>query len=459
MKNINPDLQRYLWEEFSRKRMAIGIFVTLLLILIACLITRDGNFVEYLYKLFNIVQFFIIVTFLIATSKVASSLPDEYQNHTWQQHQMSCLTPWQLIWGKIIGAGSYWLFINVIFLATLIIIAVLIANHNLNFDYFYKSVKVLVTGILIIIVGFWLGLILSERRETNTRSTAIILFMVMLFFGYGLIEAVVNDNNTFAFYNFEFDSTKFYIVNCLVFSVWFLLANVRQMKKRLTVPQLAWATPLFVIFISSWILGIFIEHLEENKLFIWLSLNLYISAIIVYFSLVLDPPSQWLINKIYQKAKNENWGAACKIMPNWVSLFILAIIFTILIVIFAPFETTTFSIEKSNSLIAVNVLLMLFRDGLIFAVCYYNNHKRAFLSVFTTLFLINFLLPWIFGLSEMTVLFNIVFPLVSISENSDNLNLEIIQPFILLIHITIVLAIYFFIAKTYDKSQATVTAP
>ncbi|MFN3521147.1 MAG: hypothetical protein ACK4YQ_02780 [Phenylobacterium sp.] len=103
---MNPEFQRNLWLEASPRRLAWAA-VTLVLVYGAALLTVRGRPELAAHTLSGVGFLVYVVCGLLWASRAAGgSVLAEIAERTWDFQRLSALTPWQMTWGKLFGAGS-----------------------------------------------------------------------------------------------------------------------------------------------------------------------------------------------------------------------------------------------------------------------------------------------------------------------------------------------------------------
>src|SRR5215470_10783166 len=99
MRGINPELQRNLWLELSARRLIIiPIIVGIILSPWIVLHTDLGSASDTGRWLFD------LLVPVWGTWLVANSVVSEIRSRTWDLQRLSALSPWEMLWGKLIGA-------------------------------------------------------------------------------------------------------------------------------------------------------------------------------------------------------------------------------------------------------------------------------------------------------------------------------------------------------------------
>ena len=105
----NPEFRRNVWLELSPQRLilmpaVLGIIAVLNIYLSSDSRTENGTAHALL------ISFSIIGALLVGawgSFATLASINSEVAERTWDQQRLSALSPWQMAWGKLLGAGIY----------------------------------------------------------------------------------------------------------------------------------------------------------------------------------------------------------------------------------------------------------------------------------------------------------------------------------------------------------------
>ncbi len=99
MSGLNPELKRNLWLELSSRRL---IFIPLIVALVLSpWLLLEGNLGSAAGTGRVLFDFLVPVW---GTWLVANSVVSEIRSRTWDLQRLSALSPWAMLWGKLIGA-------------------------------------------------------------------------------------------------------------------------------------------------------------------------------------------------------------------------------------------------------------------------------------------------------------------------------------------------------------------
>jgi hypothetical protein len=101
---MNPELLRNLWIEAAPRRLAIMGGVLAFLFATVWVSAPD----ERLRALAGLGEtLFYLLVVVWGTRNAASSVVDEIRDRTWDLQRLSAISPWEMVWGKLLGSTSY----------------------------------------------------------------------------------------------------------------------------------------------------------------------------------------------------------------------------------------------------------------------------------------------------------------------------------------------------------------
>ncbi len=108
---MNPELQRNLWLEATRRQLAIAGLVLGLIFFAVWLIDRGRNAHDFVLAGAAV---FAAAGLVWGPREARASVVNEVYNRTWDFQRLSALTPWTMTWGKLVGATCRpWMFAGI----------------------------------------------------------------------------------------------------------------------------------------------------------------------------------------------------------------------------------------------------------------------------------------------------------------------------------------------------------
>lgn len=433
---IHPQLQRYLWTEFSPERLLIPlILVTLSAWLLYTLsIPVDSVFLFVANFIFSFVAAFAAI----------SVVQNEMIQQTWDQQRLSGFSPWEMTWTMALGAPAYWIYVGLVSLTFAL-------GFNLSSDIWEKTLLLGLQSLLVaafmIALGFCFGLHIYSTQYKRSAFFRIILLLFIIFLANSLIgmtaeltQEQTNDISIWTgltqgainYYGQAFDAFWFLMVNLVIWTAWFLLSATRMLARILGEHLIPWASLVFLLFASGWLIGYFPPNiLQSAHVDFFLHALALISCLGFYYSLLIFPPTgllvkRWLIRWQGFRARRTDLLHLLRYTPPWVVIWLLMLLVTLIIAVKGPgglgssvFKAAEEDVESTHWLmdliwnpvntLAVFVLLML-RDAFIIARFCYSHSRRTLSAALVTLLILHFLLPSLLEAIGATTLSRLVQP-------------------------------------------------
>ena len=249
---MNPELQRNLWLEASPFRLAL-ILGLLLLVFAATSIAPIGVATTSGAAL-TLYWFFAV---LWGTRSAALSVVSEIRERTWDGQKLSSIGPWQMVWGKLLGAtAANW------FGGLLCLCFVVMLNWRE-----YGPASAITYGVILLALGVFaqavalLSSLMLVRRQTGNWRLDTFLCQVAgigaAFTYYSLWSSIPaferSGTQSVAWWGHDFNLGNFHLVSLLLFLGWALVGCWRAMRAELRFANgpLVWLAYLFYLSIYS----------------------------------------------------------------------------------------------------------------------------------------------------------------------------------------------------------------
>ena len=260
---MNAELMRNLWLEASPRRLLImaGILGLLFLTAAAVAPTEELRAVAITAE-----TVFYVLVVLWGTRNAASSVVDEIRDRTWDLQRLSAITPWEMVWGKLLGSTSCVWFGGLICLVPITMHALAdrgAGAAGLQLAYFLS------VGLIAQSVSLWTSLVAVRRRVFQSRlgTFAFQLFGIIAAFqvfsiwstavpsALGMSAWLSQAIEAIDWYGMRFDAASFYLGSLAIFAAWVLAAAHQFMRQELQVSMnpLVWIG--FLIFIAVYFAG------------------------------------------------------------------------------------------------------------------------------------------------------------------------------------------------------------
>ena len=100
---MNPEFQRNLWQEWTRPRLTSAFAALGAILVLAWLANGRLPGAITANAALGCIAIFTVAW---GAHLCGHSLLDELRSRTWDQQRMSALSPWRMVWGKLLGAPA-----------------------------------------------------------------------------------------------------------------------------------------------------------------------------------------------------------------------------------------------------------------------------------------------------------------------------------------------------------------
>lgn len=412
MSGINPELQRNLWLELSARRL---LFIPLIVCIVLSpwiLLHSDLGSASGTGR--------VLFDFLVpvwGTWLVANSVVGEIRSRTWDLQRLSSLSPWAMLWGKLIGAP-----IMVWYAGAFCLVPVIV--HTFITDGVSAALIELAYYLMLGLISHSAGLLASliaVRKRTRQTWFGGFLFTVAGIVAGAVATTLWNGSRTDAgliktteWYGHTYAAPDFVLASLLVFTLWLIIGNWRLMRAELQMRNgpLVWIA--FLVFIMAYEAG-FADVVSEPQ---WrhairLASAASTSAVLTYVMVFLESKDPVHIRWLIDQFTHLRWDRVFGGMQSWMFAYIATIIVALWLVftinVPSPRELLgqlDFSVHGWHDRdldrqvpwkpLIVAALLFMSRDVLLFLT--FNFAKRArradFLAVLW-LAILYFIAPWL----------------------------------------------------------------
>lgn len=244
---MNPELRRNLWLELGVHRLVAMPLVLWLIFLASYLLAgRDfGALVAW-----AAVLVFFGLTALWGTRAAADSLFTEVAEHTWDLQRLSALSPWQMSWGKLLGATSFQWYGGLLCLAVFLAAAPAPAAVNVKLVAVYVAASIAIQALALAGSAFGVMRGLQERSALGTVLAALLIIWAL-----GNAYSPLEELAAVSWYGYRLGVVDFALASGIAFAAWSLLGATRSMALALAARTLPWAWPAFALFLATWLAG------------------------------------------------------------------------------------------------------------------------------------------------------------------------------------------------------------
>jgi hypothetical protein len=318
----NPEFQRNLWLELSPTRLLLMPGLIALLLFVAVAVFQKHESLEetarFLLKMSPVC--FVLLMVLWGSNLALSSLTREFSEGTWDNQRMSGLTPWQMVWGKLLGGAIYAWYGGVILLAVTAAFAVLTGVP-------WERILLYGIGLISLAVLFHAASMLGCMTNLmNPRLNAIL----GLFSLYALFNAFYDRTGLSVVWwgkNWLFPDIAIYTL--IAMTLWALLGLWQAMRRELLLHNRPWWWLAFMVFWMLWGAGFAENNWEE-----FFKLCVMLAWIGLYLQLFSERKDQGAWLRIVAAWKQRNLSLIQHLFPLWAVNFALVLVLSLVTLLF-----------------------------------------------------------------------------------------------------------------------------
>ncbi len=436
---LNPEIQRYLWQDFSLHRTIAMPSVLLAVVLLASLI--HGATVAIV----GATGFYVLV-FFWGGSQAANAVIEEINTSTWDNYRLSPVSPWALCFGKLFGAPLFSWYGGLMALGIYVIASLMYRPDLLPgipvppVEIFYNVLLMVASALLCHAVAMLTSMQTLQLRTRSSRFNSVaylICGLVASHIFFSLRQATmlleigkINKipNMSLNWFGMTIGLDNFMLCSLLLFLGWTLIGLVRTMREELKIRNVPWVWALFLLFLMVYCSGFAygdpalwkdtrnfakILHLLAPRNF---GIAFFIALGATYAVIFTDVLSVTRYRMLCYYAGKKNWLKTGQLTPRWVVSLALALLAGLAMI------ATNGEDAGRTALMVIGLLLFLLRDMCILHFFLFApNTRRAHMATMFYLAVLYGLLPGILG--AMRLEHGVLFFLPYYKEDANLLNL------------------------------------
>ncbi|MHB8286223.1 MAG: hypothetical protein ACYDD1_16320 [Caulobacteraceae bacterium] len=332
---MNPELQRNLWLEATRRQLVITGLILSLIFFAVWLIDRGRDAHDFILAGAAV---FVIAALFWGPREARSSVVNEVYNRTWDFQRLSALTPWTMTWGKLTGATCRpWMFAGVaLALAFLQLASISSFAHAL----FWVLIG-LGGAVFLQASGMAVGLIEIRKARAISRLPGLrspglgLLMLILLSVGISVwkrthfsgFHGFNGDEATplLMWWGVAYDRTAFAAASLIVFAGFAILWAWRLMRLELQMTNAPWAWLLFVVFAGLYAAG-FESPTGATTFEVRLTFAAFAFAVCAYVSSFTEPADRVRVRRFGAAVPALDWARLWWALPSPLVPAVLAII-------------------------------------------------------------------------------------------------------------------------------------
>ena len=321
----------------------------------------------------------------------ANSMHQELRHNTWDWQRLSALTPWQMSWGKWLGATSPAWLIAVYFASANLLVGPSLLSHGANWRNLVLAVlwgmAAQVWAINLVMLGW------RSNGAWGWRKAILLPWLLLILVPGTVISSLWQQlhsaQGVIAFWGMPISSYAITaLLGCICLALG-LLALWRQMAQRLDVATLPWAWPLGLIALALVLAGL--SQPSWTSSLSWISCTALLGTAYIALHSVQTARNQWL--HVHWHTTRRQWKGALQALPLWPISWLLGMLAAGIWSLTSESPNPTLPFQTGWLLLLIGCQLL--RDSLLltgFALL--ENRLKSPITAFTLAWLVfNVLLP------------------------------------------------------------------
>jgi hypothetical protein len=282
----NPEFRRNLWLELSPQRLVLMPGLIALVLFVLSLARHHFWTLQDMAGsiLFLALAGFVGLTIVWGGTQAGNTLSHEFKNGTWDSQRMSSLTPWQMVWGKLLGGTLYAWYGGVILLTLAAAVASLM---NIAWGRILLAGAGLISLAILTQAMYLLRVLMVEQKTPGTNHNPAVfrtLLVIFLLIGSGSFSkisvALWKETAQIAWYGSSWHLLQFSVFTLMALTVWVLIGVWQAMRRELLLKNRPWWWLAFLLFWIVWGAG-FVQQIfplrdaPESLNFILMHANIY----------------------------------------------------------------------------------------------------------------------------------------------------------------------------------------
>lgn len=384
---MNPEFRRYIWRSFSAGSVLLPLVVIGLgaYVLSFTLEFADISWV-YLISAAAVGVFFIM-------SALACSVSDEVAANTWDFQRMSGIGPWRLYCGKMLGAGAYGWYLQLVLAAAFLILAVRFGHlDDARLPVLYAFAG-LISG-AVVALAFGVLNIPQKPGGSGRNLTGGIAGAGFGILVYKILSIPYGEKyyaTTIEWYGIEADLYQTILVTVALYCLWGALGGYAGLRHGLRYPRENYTWVGFLGFNFIYLAGFLMQGsaIDARVIDSGIGFLSLVFSIAILSAMMFEHTGLEGYKRFRLLVRTGGWGRGFHAMPCW----LLAVPFQLVsVALFIQFA----GLEKATPLLLL--LAYMYRDIALFhAFVIPSANERAALFFFVLLGVYYFLITRIFG--------------------------------------------------------------
>ena len=320
----NPEFQRQLW--LNWRPSLLGWSIGLVAVALAVPLAAAAKHERMQFVGVTAMVLMWVAAVVYGSVLASRSLSEEASQNTWDWQRLSALTPWQMAWGKLLGATTpAWLYV-LWFAMVVNFLSATFAQLGLGMLGLHSMLLALIWGLAM--QSWAMGSVLlgwSTQDRSNRRRTVYLPFLLVFLLPGPLLsrlaKALFNTNEMPAlWWGMDVGSKGIAYLMGLVALGLGLLALWRLLCTRLDMRTLPWAWPVGLAVAGFAVSGVFCADLSAALA--WTSCFALAGTIYMALQSMDEGLRSW--RQVQWSVSQGRWRQALQALPLWPVSWVLA---------------------------------------------------------------------------------------------------------------------------------------
>ncbi len=396
---MNPELQRNLWLELSVHRL---LATPAIIVLVSVLIVMNGDGQGYTV-LAVAAGYASLVLCAWGCKLVADGIGDEARGRTWDAQRLTSIGPWQMTYGKLVGATAFAWYGGAMCLALFVAFGLGRLDEPV-----LKLAGLIVAGAVLCHAVVLNLALMSLQRSPSTRTTSGLMWLLLLLPVLGQMRSLLTaDDLSLAWWGEPYDRLSFVLASTTVFAVWAVFGAYRSMCSVLHVPTTPWALVVFLCFVSVYVAGFPLGVMESTAELMAL-VGVVVSLVACYGLLFLEQTGAMTLRRLQMRLSRRQWRQALEDLPGWPVALLVALAFAVGTLLVAIGDGGIWHVAGA----AFALWLFAVRDAaLMHFFAFSRQPRRVLATTMIYLALLYGLLPWLLSVLGADALAGLLLPI------------------------------------------------
>lgn len=322
---MNPEFKRQCWLELGLPRLLLlALSLGALFVLMAFIDHEAGTGVAM-----PTVALITFVALCVAMGgqRAGDAVLAELRDQTWDTQRLSALSPWPMTWGKWLGATSF------TWLGGLVCLLVFMSTAQQLPAATVKLISVQALAGALFVQGLSLigALAIAGQPKRLKGPLGARLIAVICGLAYAYLAFRLGSDEIVKWYGQQVQALIFSTALLVATTLWIVVGAYRLMCDELQVPVRPWLWPLFLLYCTFVISGLFVEPIANlATLRVVAATGLMCALAAAYlcaFTLFRDP---LVLRRIWRYAFDGHWRRAFEESPLWLCSLAVALVWATL---------------------------------------------------------------------------------------------------------------------------------